>query len=79
MPVGSSGLEVSLAPCSRHRRGYRETQKLIICSSLSPEVSRQRILFFPPFRDSLCSKLCFVQIFICKENELRGIWLCSLG
>ena len=79
MPVGSSGLEVSLAPYSRYMRGYRKTQKLIICSSLSPEISRQCILFFPPFRDFLCSKLCFVQIFICKENELRGIWLCYLG
>ena len=64
MPVGGSGLEVSSAPHSRYMRGYKKTQKHIICSSLSPEISRQCILFFLPFRDFICSKLCFVQRFL---------------
>ena len=64
VPVGGSGLEVSSTPYSRYMRSYRKAQKRIICSSLSPEISRQRILFFLPFRDFLCSKLCFVRRFL---------------
>lgn len=64
VPVGGSGLEVSSTPYSRYMRSYRKAQKHIICSSLSPEISRQRILFFLPFRDFLCSKLCFAQRFL---------------